>query len=103
MIVRRFGMRYRIALILLTFASTSFAAAPLTRPTTRPYLVAHDKPLEAVEKMLTSTADYTHYRVEFNGIRGRVPAFLYVPNDGRKAHPAVLLQYGSGGSKKTNY
>src|SRR5690606_6521619 len=56
----------------------------------------------------------------FDGIEGdRVPAFLYVPNTERAAgavgaagsagaarrarRPAVLLQYGSGGHKKTNY
>lgn len=91
-------MRYGIVSLLLGIGSVALAA-----PTTRPYLVAHDKPLEPTEKPLVSRAEYTQYRVEFNGIKARVPAFMYVPNDGKKSHPAVLLQYGSGGSKKTNY
>jgi uncharacterized protein len=32
-----------------------------------------------------------------------VPSFVYVPKDGKDKHPAVLLQYGSGGNKSTNY
>src|SRR5204863_839471 len=42
------------------------------------------------------------------GIKGdRVPAFLYVPkrkaDAPRTAYPAILLQYGTGGNKNTNY
>src|SRR5439155_12859663 len=80
-------------------------AAPGARagPTTQPYATAHDKPLDAVQSVVQETDAYTKYRVEFNGIRARVPANLYIPKDGKKAHPAVLLQYGSGGNKNTNY
>ena len=61
-------------------------------------------PLEAVEKSVERTTAYTKFHVSFNGIRkDRVPGFLYVPNDDAKKHPAVLLQYGSGGNKNTNY
>ena len=69
-----------------------------------PYAVAHDTPLEAEEEAVAETEDYTQWRVVFNGIRGdRVPGFLYVPKGEARTHPAVLLQYGSGGNKKTNY
>jgi len=69
-----------------------------------PYRVDHNAPLDAVAQLVAEAKDHAKYRVEFNGIeRDRVPAFVYVPKDGRARHPAVLLQYGSGGSKSTNY
>ena len=78
--------------------------APSTRPDAPPYPVDHDAPLDVAEKLVTDAKDHAQYRVEFNGIKGdRVPAFLYVPKDAKAAHPAVLLQYGSGGNKTTNY
>ncbi|HEV8608132.1 MAG TPA: CocE/NonD family hydrolase [Tepidisphaeraceae bacterium] len=91
------------------------AAAPVTadrnvraternvRPATMPYATAHERPLEAVESVVAQVENHTKYRVEFNGIRQRVPANLYIPKDGKKSHPAILLQYGSGGNKNTNY
>ena len=70
----------------------------------RPYPVAHDAPLDALEKVVERADGYTKFRVEFNGIRkDRVPGFLYVPRGGNDKHPAVLLQYGSGGHKGTFY
>ena len=69
-----------------------------------PYPVDHDAPLAPAEKVVEKTGGYAKYRVEFNGIRkDRVPGFLYVPADDKPRHPAVLLQYGSGGDKKTFY
>jgi dipeptidyl aminopeptidase/acylaminoacyl peptidase len=74
----------------------------------RPYPVDHDAPLAAEERLVEKATGYTKYRVEFNGIRkDRVPGFLYTPA-GKAAgketkHPAVLLQYGSGGHKGTFY
>jgi dienelactone hydrolase len=69
-----------------------------------PYRVDHDAPLEAREQFAVEAKDHVKWRVEFNGInRDRVPAFVYVPKDGRGRHPAVLLQYGSGGNKSTRY
>lgn len=71
----------------------------------RPYETAPAKPLDAKSEVVTEADDHTQYRVEFNGIKGdRVPAFLYLPK--RKANtalPAILLQYGSGGNRKTDY
>ena len=95
-------------------ASPISSAAPSTRPTTRPttrpvmpYLTAHDKPLDVKEQVIAQEADHTLDRVEFNGIRQeRVPAYLYIPRSDQPnpaKRPAVLLQYGSGGSKKSNY
>jgi dienelactone hydrolase len=72
-------------------------------PTTKPYSTAHDRPLEAVEQLTATAENHTKYRVEFNGIRARVPANLYIPKGEKKQWPAVLLQYGSGGNKNTNY
>jgi len=71
-----------------------------------PYEIAPAKPLEAKEEIVNMADDHTLYRVEFNGIKDdRVPGYLYVPK--RKADappcPTVLLQYGSGGNKKTDY
>lgn len=83
--------------------------APTTRPaaaapTKRPFRVDHDAPLGAKEHLVAETPEYAQHRVEFNGIEGdRVPAFLYLPKDGKATHPAVLLQYGSGGNKSTGY
>lgn len=71
-----------------------------------PYKTAHAAPLEAQEKVVTEADDHTQFRVEFNGIKeDRVPAFLYVPKRKLKSPPvpAILLQYGTGGSKTTNY
>src|SRR5258706_3355119 len=101
----------RSSLIALLFLLTSIAV-PLradTNPeaTACPYPTAHDAPLDATEKLLTTTEDYALYRVEFNGIKpgSRVPANLYLPHKStfQAPHPAVLLQYGTGGNKNTNY
>src|SRR5687767_2695735 len=75
-------------------------------PTTKPYSTAHDRPLDAVQKLVEDAPNHTKYRVEFNGIKARVPANLYVPKGAKgekKRFPAVLLQYGGGGNKNTNY
>jgi dienelactone hydrolase len=75
--------------------------------TSCPYPTAHDAPLDATEKLITTTDDYALYRVEFNGIKpgSRVPANLYLPRKSqfKAPYPAVLLQYGTGGNKNTNY
>jgi uncharacterized protein len=80
--------------------------AQTTKPAC-PYPVAHDAPLDASEKLVQTTDDYTLYRVEFNGIakNSRVPGNLYVPRKSqfKAPYPAVLLQYGTGGNKNTNY
>jgi dienelactone hydrolase len=73
-----------------------------------PYATAHDKVLDSKESVVNKAADHIQFRVEFNGIKGdRVPAFLYVPKNktGAKSvpYPAILLQYGTGGNKTTDY
>lgn len=73
-----------------------------------PYLIAHDKALDAKDEVVEETDTYTQYRVEFNGIKNdRVPAYVYTPKKKefteKAPFPAVLLQYGSGGNKKTDY
>lgn len=70
----------------------------------RPYRVAHEAPLKASESLVKDGPDYRQFRVEFEGIEGdRVPGYLYVPQKAKGRRPAVLLQYGSGGSKSTPY
>lgn len=72
-----------------------------------PYPVDHAKALDPKDEVVARTDAYTQYRVEFTGIKDdRVPAYLYVPTakgDAKGRYPAVLLQYGSGGNKKTDY
>jgi len=72
-----------------------------------PYETAHDAPLDATEKQVKTTDEFTLYRVEFNGIKkgSRVPANLYLPRktEFKAPYPAILLQYGTGGNKNTNY
>jgi len=69
-----------------------------------PYETRHDAPLDETRMVVTDAEGHTLWRVEFNGIKAdRVPAYLYVPKDGQSKHPAVLLQYGSGGDKKVDY
>src|SRR5215217_5188735 len=72
-----------------------------------PYATAHDAPLDATEKVVRTTDDYTLYRVEFNGIKAgsRAPANLYIPRRSqfKVPYPTILLQYGTGGNKNTNY
>ena len=104
-----------VTISLPAFASAGEAAAPapfadsalkqdVEAAAKMPYPVAHDAPLDSEERVVEKTDGYTKLRVEFNGIRkDRVPGFLYVPNDGKKTHAAVLLQYGTGGHKGTNY
>ncbi len=92
------------AIGLLAQPSADRAMGQPSGPATRPYVTAHDAPLEASERQVASQGRHRQYRVEFNGIEKgrRVPAFVYVP-EGEGPHPAVLLQYGSGGNKNTNY
>lgn len=72
-----------------------------------PFAVDHGKALAAKEEIVKEADDHVQYRVEFNGIKDdRVPAYVYVPK--RKAGaksplPAILLQYGAGGNKTTDY
>src|SRR3954453_3254129 len=101
--------RLAIATLLL-FGLTPVVVRADSKPadeTPCPYPTAHDAPLDATEKLVTTTDDYSLFRVEFNGIKAgsRVPANLYVPQKSKfKApYPAVLLQYGTGGNKNTNY
>src|SRR3954464_14963498 len=60
----------------LCMAATPAAPALRVGPTTTPYATAHDKPLDAVLSVVEEKDGYTKYRVEFNGIRARVPANL---------------------------
>jgi dienelactone hydrolase len=93
----------RIAAFALLFVVVAFARGA---DATIPFAVDHDAPLEPAERVESETDAYTRLRVEFNGIRkDRVSAFLYLPKSKQSAttRPAVLLQYGIGGSKKTNY
>jgi dienelactone hydrolase len=72
-----------------------------------PYATAHAKPLDAKEELASEADDHIQYRVEFNGVKDdRVPGYLYVPRrkaDDKAPLPAILLQYGAGGNKKTDY
>ena len=98
---------FRLAILsCVCLARFSFADDPAK--VMPPYATAHDKALDAKEALVAEAADHTQYRVEFNGIKGdRVPGFLYVPKAKEKTattrYPAILLQYGSGGNKTTNY
>jgi dienelactone hydrolase len=106
-------MPLRSSAVLILFLAL-IALAPLasnaveTKKAAAPYATDHDKPLESKQEIVAEAEDHIQYRVEFNGIKGdRVPAYLYVPKrkaDAAKAPcPAILLQYGTGGNKKTNY
>ena len=83
------------------------ATPPSTQPIIVPYPVDHDAPLDAVEKLVADEKGHTQFRVEFNGIKkgSRVPAYLYLPRRSqfKAPYPAIMLQYGTGGNKKTNY
>lgn len=73
-----------------------------------PYATAHAAPLEVKDSLVREAADHTQFRVEFNGIKkDRVPAYCYVPRHAAGAAPtpwpAILLQYGTGGNKNTDY
>jgi dienelactone hydrolase len=72
-----------------------------------PYRIAHTAALDSKDSVVNQADDHTQYRVEFNGIKNdRVPAYLYVPKKKLgvpNPHPAILLQYGIGGNKKTEY
>jgi dienelactone hydrolase len=98
--------RTTLCLLLLLCVAPYLRADPATKPA-RPYPTATDAPLDATEKLVTTTDDYTLYRVEFNGIAkaSRIPANLYVPHNSKfkPPYPAILLQYGTGGNKNTNY
>lgn len=96
------------ATILLCLCMAGFVNGAEPAKSTAPYATAHDAALDAKEVVVTEAADHTQYRVEFNGIKGdRVPGFLYVPKAKEKGattrFPTILLQYGTGGSKTTNY
>jgi dienelactone hydrolase len=80
------------------------ALADDSAPIARPYQTAHDAPLDAKSDLIADEDGFRQFRVEFAGIKGdRVPAFLYVPKSDAPKHPAVLLQYGSGGHKGVDY
>ena len=97
-------MHLIFVLLVLMMSGGVAAAAAESKVLVPPYPIAHDKPLDATEVVKDEFEDHTRYRVEFNCIGGgRVPAYLYVPKDSRERHAGVLLQYGSGGNKNTNY
>lgn len=103
--------RYSLALILSLIAcDVSFSNETRVVPiaATAPYSTDSDKPLKSTEVRVNDTDDYTQFRIEFDGIKDdRVPGYLYVPRrkpDAAKTPlPAILLQYGIGGNKNTNY
>src|ERR1051325_1644890 len=69
-----------------------------------PYTTAHAAPLEPKEEAKDDDDNYKRLRVEFNGIKkDRVPAYLWLPKRHQQTFPAVLLQYGIGGNKNTDY
>ncbi len=79
-------------------------ALPLHAGGTPPFPTAHEAALDATEKPESEEAGFRRLRAEFNGIEAdRVPAYLYLPKREEGRRPAVLLQYGSGGSKGTDY
>jgi dienelactone hydrolase len=95
---------FRAACLILLAAAPATPVRAADAPAKPPYRVDHDAPLKATQRLVAQAKDHAKYRVEFNGIeRDRVPGFVYVPKDGRDKHPAVLLQYGSGGNKSTSY
>src|SRR5687768_1023745 len=93
-VVSRAGRRYVIGACFVAVALTSQLIAAPAKPQAAekeaaPYRVNHDAPLDAKEQLVANENDHTQYRVEFNGIQGdRVPAFLYIPKDGKAKHPA---------------
>jgi dienelactone hydrolase len=81
-------------------------AKPEPKKIAPPYQIDSSKPLDSKQEVVKEADNHTQYRVEFNGIKGdRVPAYLYVPKkkDAKGPYPAILLQYGTGGNKNTNY
>ncbi|MCI0638240.1 MAG: acetylxylan esterase [Gemmataceae bacterium] len=111
------AVRHFVLLAVIAFWSRPHAAfgqdkadakATAAKHAAAPYATAHAKPLDPKEEVVNQADDHTQFRVEFNGIKGdRVPAYLYVPKrkpDAKETPcPAILLQYGTGGNKKTNY
>jgi dienelactone hydrolase len=98
-----------LILALLTFGASAEekASPPEVKKVTCPFPMDHGKALDAKDEVVNQADDHTQYRVEFTGIKDdRVPGYLYVPKrkpDVKTPLPAVLLQYGSGGNKKTDY
>lgn len=95
--------RLSASLLVMLFVGLA-QAAETAAAIAIPYKVAHDAPLAATESIVKESPAFNQLRVEFNGIEGdRVPAFLYLPKAAKSKAPGVLLQYGSGGNKKTDY
>ena len=104
-----------LGILIIAAVAMADAPSPTSKPVASPYSTAHDVPLEATEKPGPKKANYiepdryAQFRVDFNGIRGdRVPAYFYLPAqhgvpDVSHERPAVLLEYGSGGTKDANY
>jgi uncharacterized protein len=103
--VRRGNPGRLVPAVLVALLCMAATTQPAALPATRPYRIAPAAPLDPTEKAVAKNETFSQLRVEFNGIENdsRVPAFLYVPTDNAARHPAVLLQYGSGGNKSTNY
>lgn len=103
-----------VANLLLVLALDWLPASADDQPKTKqaaakaPFTMAHTAPLHGKDAVDQEADNHTRYRVEFNGIKeDRVPGFLYVPkgkpDSAAAPHPAILLQYGTGGNKKTDY
>ena len=114
--LRTFACLALVAMLLAFGPSRPLLGQEPAKKIGTPYKTAHEKPLETKEEVVNEADDHRQYRVEFNGIKeDRVPAYLYVPKRkaltpdpspkgrGEKGFPAILLQYGSGGNKKTDY
>ncbi len=96
-----------LVLVIFSFGGASSQEKQPPKKIQIPYAVDRVKPLDPKDEIVNQADDHTQYRVEFTGIKGdRVPAYLYVPKrkaDAKELLPAILLQYGSGGNKKTDY
>ncbi len=95
---------------ILALLTSIALAGPITaqdKKITPPFAIDHAKALDAKEEIVQEADDHLQYRVEFNGIKDdRVPAYVYVPKrkpTDKAPLPAILLQYGAGGNKKTDY
>jgi dienelactone hydrolase len=99
------------AWLALKAIAPELIGSDLDREKPPPFPVDHPAPLKSTEKNAREFDGFDRLRVEFEGIKhDRVPGLLYLPKDNRpgrrfgaRRHPAVLLQYGSGGHKDVDY
>ncbi len=88
-------------LVVLPMAAWSQGATPTWDELQKQYSLPKDLPLAATREKLSETDNGTLFKVTYRSIHDQtVPALLFLPKQGKRPLPVVVLQHGLAGTKE---